>query len=238
MIAQLLDALQVHLQSTSPVAYLLAYLGGVLISFSPCVYPVAPITIAYIGAHSRGTKGRGFVLSLFYVIGMAITYTVLGGIASLSGMLFGQLQSNPWMYFFVANICVIMALSLLDVFILPVKNIGFITRLQQNKKVGGPVGSLFVGAFSGLILGPCTTPVLAVLLSYVAGQQNPWFGMSMLFVFSLGMGTLLIVLGTFAGLLTNLPKSGVWMLRINRLAGIILLAMGEYFLVKAGMFWI
>jgi cytochrome c-type biogenesis protein len=238
MLEQLFDTMQIYLQDASLWAYVIAYLGGVLISFSPCIYPVAPITVAYLGAHGRGTRGRSFRLSFFYVIGMALTYTFLGGLAALSGRMFGQLQTSPWMYFVVANICLFMGLSLLDVFRLPVRNLGFVSRLSTRKNSGGYWGSLLVGAVSGLIMGPCTTPVLAVLLSYVAGRQNVAFGMSLLFVFSLGMGTLLILLGTFAGLLTSLPKSGAWMIRVNHLAGWMLVAMGEYFLIKAGMFWI
>ncbi|MDD5711859.1 MAG: cytochrome c biogenesis protein CcdA [Smithellaceae bacterium] len=238
MSTELLGSLQLHLQNVSLWTYALAYLGGILVSFTPCVYPVAPITIAYIGARSQGGKMRGFLLSLSYVAGMAVTYTALGGIAALSGSLFGQIQSSPWTYFVVANIFILMGLALLDVLALPAYTPRFVARLQPAGRPGGAGGSFIVGVTSGLIMGPCTTPILAVLLSYVAGRQNTFFGMSLLFIFSLGMGTLLILLGTFAGMLANLPRSGAWMVRISHLAGWILLAMGEYLLIKAGMLWI
>ena len=98
--------------------------------------------------------------------------------------------------------------------------------------------SFFVGIVSGLIVGPCTAPVLAVLLTVVATKQSIFFGMSLLFVFALGMGTLLLALGTFAKLIASTPKSGMWMTRINKFFGWIMIGAGEYFLIKAGALWI
>jgi thiol:disulfide interchange protein DsbD len=232
-----IDVLSFYLKETSLLSFPAAYLGGILISFTPCVYPVAPITIAFIGAHRAGSKWKGFWLSMIYVLGLAFTYTLLGGIAAFSGRLFGQIQANPWTYIFLANVFIVMGLTFMDALLLPWKTPGFIVKIQLRKRTKSIFGSFIVGAASGLIVGPCTAPALAVLLSYVATRQNVFFGMSLLFVFSLGMGTLLIVLGTFAGFLSYLPKSGKWMLRINRLSGFILLVVGEYFLVYAGRLW-
>jgi thiol:disulfide interchange protein DsbD len=108
--------------------------------------------------------------------------------------------------------------------------------MQSREK--GFLGSFLIGVFSGLVMGPCTVPVFAVLLSYIATTQNIFFGMSLLFIFAFGMGTLLIILGTFAGLLASIPKSGAWMTRITHISGWLLLAAGEYFLIKAGGMWI
>jgi len=231
-----IDGLSAYLHGSLILAYLAAYLGGIFVSFTPCMYPVIPITVAFIGAHGSGSRIKGFILSIIYVFGLALTYTALGAVAALTGTLFGQIQTNPWTYFIVANICIFMGLSMLEVFMLPLWTPGFLIKAQPSKK--GIVSSFFVGAISGLVMGPCTTPVFAVMLSYVATSQNIIFGMSLLFIFAFGMGTLLIVLGTFAGLLTNMPKSGMWMTRISHISGWILLAAGEYFLIKAGSFWI
>lgn len=238
MIQNFIDNPDAYLQGPFILAYLVVYLGGVLISFTPCVYPVAPITVAYIGAHGSGSKLRGFLLSIVYTLGMALTYTGLGGFAALSGRLFGQIQANPWTFFIIANICILMGLSMLEVFMIPLRMPGFLTKLQPGEKRKGIPGSFLVGVASGFIIGPCTAPVLAVLLGLVAAKQNIVFGMSLLFVFAFGMGTLLIILGTFAGLIANIPKSGMWMTRINKIFGWILLGMGEYFLIKAGILWI
>ncbi len=233
-----LNSFSQYLEANSLLAFPAVYLGGILISFTPCVYPVAPITIAYIGAHSAGSKLKGFWLSLIYVLGMATTYTLLGGIAAFSGRLFGQVQVNPWTFLFLANVCLFMGLSMMGFFSLPIRTPGFIARLQGKERTKGALGSYLVGAVSGLVVGPCTAPVLAVLLSFVATRQNALFGMSLLFVFSLGMGTLLLVLGTCAGMLSAMPRSGPWMVRINRVFGLILLVMAEYLFIKAGMLWI
>jgi Thiol:disulfide interchange protein len=96
------------------------------------------------------------------------------------------------------------------------------------------IGSFLVGITSGLLIGPCSAPVFSVLLAYVATRQNLFFGMSLLFVFALGMGTLLVAIGSFAGLMASLPKSGMWMVRIKHGCGWILIATGEYFLIQAG----
>jgi thiol:disulfide interchange protein DsbD len=181
---------------------------------------------------------KGFLLSLIYVIGMALTYTMLGAVAALTGKLFGQIQANPWTNIIMANIFILMGMAMLDVFALPATVPAFIARLQPRRQTKGFFGAFFVGAASGLVMGPCTAPALAVLLGYAATRQNLISAMVLLFVFALGMGTLLILLGVFAGLMANLPKSGLWMARISHLCGWVMIGMGEYFLVQAGMLWI
>ena len=238
MIENFINGLSGYLQGSVPLSLLAVYLAGVLISFTPCVYPVIPITLAYIGARGRGSKWRGFVLSLIYVAGMAVTYTILGAVAALSGKLFGQIQSHPWTYFLIGNLCVLMGLSMLGVFTFNVRTPGFITREPPRKRGKGVVGSFLVGAASGLVIGPCTAPALAVILGYAATRENVAYASSLMFVFAFGMGTLLILVGTFAGLLAAIPRSGPWMVRISRIFGWILLGAGEYFLINAGILWV
>ncbi|MCE5265751.1 MAG: sulfite exporter TauE/SafE family protein [Deltaproteobacteria bacterium] len=237
MIENFINGLSAYLQGSVFLSILAVYLAGVLIGFTPCIYPVVPITVAYIGAHGAGSKSRGFILSLVYVTGMAVTYTVLGAVAALSGSLFGEIQSSPWTYFLIGNLCILMGLSMLDVFTFTIRMPSFITRAQSRKKRGGVVGSFLVGAASGLVTGPCTAPALAVILGYAATRQNLVLASSLMFFFAFGMGTLLILVGTFAGLLAALPRSGAWMTRISRIFGWMLLGAGEYFLINAGMFW-
>ncbi len=232
------EVFKAYLHGASVWAYLAVYLGGILASFTPCVYPFIPITLAYIGGHSSGSRVRGFILSLFYVLGLALTYTALGAAAALSGRLFGQMLTSPWTYGIAANVCIFMGLSLFGLFPLPHFAPGFLRRVQPGGTTGGLFASFLLGAASGLVMSPCTTPILATVLGYVAVGQNMAFGMSLLFVFSLGMGTLLIVVGAFAGLLANLPRSGAWTAAINRFFGWILLGTGEYFLFLAGTLWI
>jgi thiol:disulfide interchange protein DsbD len=124
-----------------------------------------------------------------------------------------------------------MALAMLDVFQISLER--FAPAGPTGGTFRGLLGTFLVGATSGLILGPCTTPVLAVILGVVAASQNPLFGATLLFVFSLGLGSLLLVAGTFTGLLTSLPKSGAWMVAVKRGSGFAMLAVGVYFLYSA-----
>jgi thiol:disulfide interchange protein DsbD len=233
VIENLINNLSFHLQGSTLLAFTAAYLGGVVISFTPCTYPLIPVTVGFIGARGAGSKLRGFLLSLFYVAGLAATYAALGAVAALSGKLFGQMQTTPWVYILMANLCLIMGLAMLDVFkiSLPVPQ-----RLAKYSGGGkkGFFSSFLLGAASGFVIGPCTAPVLAVLLGYVALQTNLMMGVALLFVFAFGMGTLLIILGTFAGLLSALPRSGKWMTVVTRIFGVILIGAAQYFLYIAG----
>ncbi|HIC92272.1 MAG TPA: hypothetical protein EYP21_09505 [Syntrophaceae bacterium] len=219
--------------TTAPLlAILLAFVGGVLTSFTPCTYPLIPITAGFIGARAT-SKLKGFSLSLFYVLGLAIVYSILGGIAALTGQLFGQVTTNPWGHFIVANLCLFFGLAMLDVFIIQPPQIFY--RLQPRKIKGyNAISALFAGGISSLVAAPCTVPVLGILLTFVASHRNVTLGMFMLFFFAFGMGTLLILVGTFAGLLSSLPKSGKWQQRVKRFLALLMIGAAQYFLIRAG----
>jgi thiol:disulfide interchange protein DsbD len=108
-------------------------------------------------------------------------------------------------------------------------------KLTGNGNKKGFLDSFLIGAVSGVVIGPCTAPALAILLGYVAVKTNLLLGMSLLFVFAFGMGTLLIIVGTFAGVIASLPKSGKWMTKIKTISGLILIGAAEYFLYTAGV---
>ena len=231
--------LQQYLSASSLLAYPAAFVAGLLISFTPCVYPVIPIQLGFIGAQTaagRGKTGRasvqGFVLSLLFVIGMAAVYAALGAFASLTGTLFGVWVASPWTYILVANVLLLLALSMLDVFQLP--TFQFLTRWSPERKGNGYVSALLIGASSGLIVGPCTAPALGAVLAFVGTQGSVAFGTSVLFVFALGMGVLMIALGTFGGALASLPRSGEWMVRVKKAFGMAMILIAEYLLLQAG----
>ena len=229
----LISSFPSYLQGGSPLAYAIAFLGGILVSFTPCVYPVLPVTVGYIGSRSGGSRRRAFLLSAAYAVGMALTYAALGMAAGLSGSVFGETTAHPLAYLVLGNVCILLSLSLFDVFHLPTPAI--------LPRAGGPGsaprgmgGAFVVGLLSGLVVGPCTAPVLGGLLLYVGASGHPVFGATLLFTFALGMGLPVVALGTFAGLLTNLPKAGGWTVKVQRAFGVLLLLAGEYLLLEAG----
>jgi cytochrome c-type biogenesis protein len=207
----LLSQFDSYLQSSLLASVLIAFLGGVLASLTPCVYPMIPITAGVIGhANLGGSKGRGFLLSLTYVLGMALTYAALGLFAAATGRFFGTINSSPWTFLIVGNVILLFGLGMLDVFRLPAFTGHFTSRRL------GMTGIFFAGISSALVAGPCTTPVLGSLLVYTASSQSLIMGGLLLFVFSLGMGTLLLGVGTFSSYLTSIPRSGSWMVTIKK----------------------
>lgn len=227
------SSFQAHLQAGSPLAYVIAFLGGILVSFTPCVYPILPVTVGYIGSRTGGSRRKAFLLSASYAVGMAMTYAALGMAAGLSGSVFGEATAHPLAYLILGNICILFALSLFDVFHLPTLGI-FAGAGGPPGKARGAGGAFVVGMLSGLVVGPCTAPVLGGLLLYVGASGRPFSGATLLFTFALGMGVPVVALGTFAGLLANLPKAGEWTVKVQRAFGILLLLAGEYLLLEAG----
>jgi len=216
---------------------LLAFCGGVLASFTPCTYPMMPITVAFIGGKANGSRWRGFTLSIFYVLGMAVIYSALGAFAAMSGQLFGTLTANRWTYLLVGNVCLFFGLAMLEA--VPLSPPAFLNRLQVKDMRGHDIlTSVLLGGASALVVSTCTTPILGVLLTLVATRQDVAWGIGMLFAFAYGLGSLVIIVGTFTGLLTSLPRSGVWMRRVQRFFGVIMILAAEYFFIKTGEFWL
>jgi len=208
--------------------YIIVFLFGVFICFTPCVYPIMPIVIGYIGASDIKSKKEAFFRSLSYVLGMASVYAFLGAAAALTGGIFGTFQSSFWVNLIVANIFIVMGLFMLDIFKMP--QIAFFDA-EKIKKRKGMGGAFLTGLVSGLVIGPCITPVLGAILAYVAAKQNIFLGVSLLFVYAFGMGMPLLLLGTFIGIMKKMPKSGEWMVKVKKIFGLLLIGVGEYFLL-------
>jgi thiol:disulfide interchange protein DsbD len=214
------------------------FAAGVLTSLNPCIYPMLPITAAIVGGQEVGAgavsrKLRPVLLTLTYVLGLAAVYSVLGVIAGLTGTLFGTVSTNPWLYFAMANLLVLSALIMFDVLPVPIPA-SWTQRAATAGTAGRFSGAFVMGAVSGLVAAPCGAPVMAAVLTWVTTTQSGMLGFVYLFSFSLGMCALLVLVGVFSGMLARLPKSGAWMTWVKRGFGVLMLAAGEYYLIKMG----
>jgi len=226
--------------SQSPVTAIpVLFAAGVLTSLTPCIYPMIPITAAIVGGSATGApprRGRTVVLTFSYVIGLALVYSLLGLLAGLSGTLFGTVSANPWLAFGMANLLLVAALAMLDV--IPVQLPASLAARSASVGEGGRAGGAFLmGAASGLVAAPCSAPVMAAVLTWVSRTKSAALGFTYLFVFSLGMCTLLVVVGLFSGSVSRLPRAGAWMLWVKRIFALAMVGVAEYYLIKAGQGW-
>jgi thiol:disulfide interchange protein DsbD len=219
----------------------LLFLAGVLTSLTPCIYPMIPITAAIVGGTNTGEdappRSRVMLLTFAYVIGLAVVYSTLGLIAGMSGTVFGTVSSNPWLYFAMANMLIVAALAMLDV--LPVQVPSFLLQRAATAGAGGRVGgALIMGAMSGLVAAPCSAPVMAAVLTWVTTTKSAALGFVYLLSFSLGMCSLLVVVGLFSGSVARLPRAGMWMVRVKKVFAAIMFGVAEYYLIEAGKLWL
>ncbi len=224
--------------SSSPAAALpILFIAGVLTSLTPCIYPMIPITAAIVGGGEAGASGaprlRPLLLSLTYAVGLALTYAALGLVAGMTGTMFGRISTNPWLYFAMANLLIFAALAMFDV--IPVRLPASVVQRAATAGTGGRFGGAFVmGAMSGLVAAPCSAPVMIAVLAWVTATKSALLGFVYLFVFSLGMCTLLIAVGVSTGALSRLPRAGLWMTRVKKVFGIVMLGVAQYYLIKMG----
>ncbi|MDD5254561.1 MAG: cytochrome c biogenesis protein CcdA [Candidatus Omnitrophica bacterium] len=206
--------------------YLSAFLGGVGVSFTPCVLPLVPVVAGYIGIKAHTGRLKGFTLSFAYVTGVAVTYSLLGLFASLTGGLFGAISSHPLTYIFMGAVFLFLGLSMLDLFFLSFPR-GPKVATQRPQ---GYAAVFLLGMGSGLVVGPCTAPALGAILVYLAAKSNILYGMTVLFSFAYGLGLVLIIAGTFSPALFNLRRSGRLSAWIQKGYAFILLCAGAYFI--------
>jgi thiol:disulfide interchange protein len=228
------QTLQGQLQAGSVGAVFVVFAAGVLTSLTPCVYPMIPVTVTYIGGAAGGNRRRAVALSVTYVLGLSLMSATLGVVASLLGKIFGEFTRSPWVFASVGLVIAALGLAMLDVFTIP----ALMTGVQgQGARRGGFLGAALMGVAAGFVAAPCTAPVLGLLLAYVGQKQNVAWGAALLFVFALGLGLLLMLLGIFSGLVTSLPRGGTWMVRIKKGFGIAMILIGGWFLWSAIDLW-
>ena len=201
------------------------FVGGLLLSFTPCVFPMYPILTGIIVGHKgKLSTKRAFSLSFVYVQGMAITYTLLGIVVALAGAQFQAMFQHPVVLIVLSILFIFLALSMFGVFnlALPSRWQNKLNNMSNNQKSGSYLGVLMMGAISGLVASPCTTAPLTGALLYISQSGDIALGASALYALSLGMGLPLLILGSSGGKL--LPKAGNWMTVIKNVFGLLLLA--------------
>lgn len=226
------DQISQRLQNDSLLQILVGFLGlGLLLAFTPCVFPMIPILSGIIvGQGKHITSRRAFILSLTYVLAMSVTYTVAG---VLTGLLGGNLQAmlqNPWVISSFVSILLLLAFSMFGFYELQLPH-GLQQRLHQlshHQRGGTLIGVALMGLLSGLIVGPCLAPPLAGALLFISQHADPVLGGAALFAMSIGMGIPLLIIGTSAG--TLLPKAGRWMENIKAFFGVMLIALAIWML--------
>ena len=217
---------------------------GVLTSFTPCIFPMIPITAAIVGGQSVGadvegggavrvSRWRPVALTMCYVVGLATVYSGLGLVAGLTGTMFGTISTNPWLYFAMANLLLVAALAMLDV--IPVRLPSAITsRAATAGTRGRAMGAFVMGAMSGLVAAPCSAPVMLAVLAWVATTKSAALGFAYLFAFSLGMCALLVVVGVVTGAAGRLPRPGMWMVWVKRGFALVMIGVAQYYLIEMG----
>ncbi len=200
--------------------------AGLLLAFTPCMLPMIPILSGIIvGRSSHPTKMHGFLLSLAYVLGMALTYAAIGVVAGLSGTLLSSALQTPWALGSFAAVFVLLSLSMFGFYELQLPAV-LQSKLTNtsNRLHGGHLSGVFVmGALSAVIVSPCVAAPMAAALLYIGQTHDAWLGGTALFALAMGMGLPLLLIGASAGAL--LPKAGAWMEAVKRFFGVLMLAL-------------
>lgn len=210
------------------IGLIAVFLGGLALNLTPCVYPLIPITIGYFGGQSEGKTSRLVMMGVLFVLGMAVTYSVVGVVTSLSGAVFGSLLQNPIVIIFIAAIFLVLSLSMFGVyeFKMPDKLVA-----KAGGAKGGFFGAFFMGLTMGIVAAPCIGPFVLGLVTYVAAKGDPFFGFLMFFVLAIGLGTPYLFLAIFSGKIKSLPRAGEWMEAVKHIFGWILIGMALYFIL-------
>jgi thiol:disulfide interchange protein DsbD len=228
------DSIAASLASGNIILTLLTFFGlGLLLAFTPCVFPMIPILSGIIiGQGEKITTGKAFSLSLAYVLAMAATYTVAGVLAGLFGANIQVWFQNPWVLGVFAGIFVLLSLSMFGFYELQMPNAiqSRLTEVSNKQKGGSLVGAAIMGLLSALIVGPCVTAPLVGALIYIGQTGDAVLGGAALFFLSLGMGAPLLVIGTSAGKL--LPRAGAWMDATKAVFGVLLLGVAIWLIER------
>lgn len=226
MLEWLTNTLPTIIGHVSVIAFIMVFLGGAITSIGPCNLAMVPLIMAYVGGQEDVSRARSFWLSLFFTIGSATTFMILGIIIALIGGIFGSTKSI--LYYVVAAVCIVIGLNLLKVLNTQFPGLSGLQARYNPKQ--GLLGSYFLGMVLGLAGSQCGTPILFAILSIVMFKGNIAYGAALLFFYALGRGVPVVAAGTFTGVLKNMPIIEKWSNALEIIAGLILIIIGIYFL--------
>ncbi|MGC2061813.1 MAG: cytochrome c biogenesis protein CcdA [Thermodesulfovibrionales bacterium] len=212
------------IQNRHGLAFIAVFVGGLISAVSPCVLAAIPLIIGYVGGYSEGNKKKAAIFSLVFVLGLSITFTLLGAAASVMGQFFGF--AGRWLYIGLAAIAVLMGLQLMGIISIPLP-----FQKTRAVKARGLLGAFLLGMLTGTVSSPCATPVLAVILAYVSTQGDMVYGGSLLFVYAIGHCALIFIAGLSIGFTESMVSSkGIknFSLYSKRFSGAVLVAAGLY----------
>jgi cytochrome c-type biogenesis protein len=219
------ENIQTIVQNQHGLAFIAVFIGGLISAASPCVLAAIPLIIGYVGGYSEGNKKKAALFSLVFILGLSITFTLLGAAASVMGQLLGFM--GRWLYVGLAVIAILMGLQLLGAVSIPLP-----FQKTREVKTKGLLGAFLLGMLTGTVSSPCATPVLAVILAYVSTQGDVGYGGSLLFVYAIGHCSLIFIAGLSVGLTGSLVSSrGVknFSLYARKFSGALLIVFGIYF---------
>jgi len=215
------------LQKGLPYALVAFFLIGLALNLTPCVYPIIPITVSYFGGQSGRRRSSTLGAALFYLLGIALSFALLGLLSSLAGRQWGFMFASPWFVVAISVIMILMAASMFGAFEITVPSF-LLNKFGAARE--GVIGSLVMGLTVGVIIAPCAAGIIIGLVTLVARMGLVVKGGLLFFAMGLGLGLPYLVLAVFSGLLQRLPQSGEWMVWIKKLFGFLLLGVAFYFL--------
>jgi|SRR5579872_184044 len=210
-----------------PLRLALVTLLGMVLSLTPCIYPMIPITVGILQAQASKSMARNFLLALSYTVGIATTFALLGLSAAYTGSLFGNIMTKPIVIIPMVGMLMYLAGAMMGFYEMYTPRMPGAASATRG---GSCINAFLFGAASGTVASPCLSPGLLLLLSIVTTLGNPLLGFLLLFAFGIGLSIPLLIIGTFSSSLNVLPRAGMWMVEIKKLFGLVMIGMCFYFL--------
>lgn len=213
-------------------AFFSIFLIGLALNLTPCVYPMMSVTVSLFGGNEDKSTASTFSKALTYVLGIVFMYSVLGMMAAYTGELFGSWLQSPWVLGGIGILILLLSLSMFGLYELQ-PPAWMMQKLGKTQQASGYMGHFLSGLLVGVFAAPCIGPPIIALLAFVGAQGSPMFGFFTFFVMAFGLGLPYLVLGTFSGLLGKMPQSGLWMVWVKKVFGVVLVGVALFYLALA-----